>query len=456
MGTDTRPMAGLRFLVSVLTALALGGSALRAQERVIYSASGTGDVAPFVTASDPSGNLYGADWFGGTGYGSIFELSPSSSGSWTETTLYTFTGPPDGWEPMGVVRDSAGNLYGTTLYGGAYQNNDCVMLPAANRRLNSPPSGARPEGGSSFHCGSVFELSPNGDGSWSETTLYNFTGGRDGATPQGGLVFDREGNLYGTTSNGGAGQVGVAFELSPVNGGWTETVLHNFGGSSDGAFPNGNLAIDAAGNLYGTTPSGNTGTTYQNGIVFELSSSGGTWVETVLHKFGSTKSDGLVPYAGVIVDAAGNVYGTTSAGGAGGGYCGGFGCGTVYELTRIKNGGWREVILYAFAGTPDASSPDFPVTFGAKGSLYGAAGGGSATSCQLFGPCGTVYKLASSGGRWHEKVLHSFAGSPDGNQTDSGVIFGPGGHVFGGTTYGGSALCTRGSNGCGVVYEVKP
>jgi len=448
-------MTGLTFLVCVVAALALGGSALRAQERVIYSASGTGDVAPFVTAGDPSGNLYGADWFGGTGYGSIFELSPSSTGSWTETTLYTFTGAPDGQEPLGVTRDSAGNLYGTTLYGGAYQGNDCALLPSATRKSASLYA-AEQNDPTSFHCGTVFELSPNGDGSWTETILYNFTGGLDGATPQGGLIFDKAGNLYGTASNGGDGQVGVAFELSPFNGGWTETVLHSFGGSSDGAFPNGNLAIDKAGNLYGTAPSGNTGTTYQNGIVFELSPSGGTWVETVLHTFGSIKSDGLVPFAGVILDAAGNVYGTTSAGGAGGGYCGGFGCGTVYELARTRNGGWREIILYAFAGTPDASSPDFPVTFGANRSLYGAAGGGSATGCQLFGPCGTVYKLASSGGVWHEKVLHSFAGSPDGNQTDSGVIFGPGGHLFGGTEYGGSAACSKGSNGCGVVYEIRP
>lgn len=409
-------------------ALLLGSCALCAQEKVIYSPSGSGDVAPFVTASDESGNLYGADWFGGTGYGSILELSPSADGSWTGTDLYTFSGP-DGWEPLGVIRDSAGNLYGTTLYGGAYQHNGCI-----------------------FSCGTVFELSPNRDGAWTETILYSFTGGDDGANPQSGLVFDKAGNLYGSTVNGGVGRVGVVFELSPANGAWTETVLHTFGRGSDGALVNGNLALDQSGNIYGTAA---TGGTYKQGIAFELSPSAGTWKETVLHEFGATKSDGNAPFAGVILDAAGNVYGTASAGG---GYCAAtsLGCGTVYELTHSSGGGWRETTLYRFAGPPDASSPDFPITMDGAGTFYGAGNGGSETSCQLFGPCGTVFKLAFSGGAWHETVLHSFAGSPgDGNQVDSAVILGKGGRLYGGTKYGG-AECANSTNGCGVVYEIRP
>lgn len=445
----------LSSLAGVTSLLLLSGGVLRGQEKLIYSPTGSGDVAPFVTATDASGNLFGADWFGGTDYGSVFELSPQPSGVWTETGLYTFNGPPDGQQPLGVIRDSAGNLYGTTLYGGAYQNNDCVLLASA-RPGSGSPNGADPLSASGFNCGTVFELSPNGNGAWTETILYNFMGGNDGANPQGGLVFDLAGNLCGTTSNGGANKVGVVFELSPMNGVWTETVLHSFGGASDGAFPNGNLAMDKAGNLYGTTASGNTGTAYQNGIVFELAPSGGMWKETVLHQF-AAQSDGKAPFAGVVLDAAGNLYGTTSAGGAGGGGCPGFGCGTVYELHHSQAGGWREVILYNFPGAPGASSPDFGVTLDSSGNLYGAAGGGNAGSCQLFGPCGTVFKLTHSGNRWQATVLHNFAGSPgDGNQTDSGVIFGWGGRLYGGTEYGGSATCTNGSSGCGAVYEVKP
>lgn len=248
---------------------------------------------------DTSGNFYGTTGLGGPpGFGTVFELAANG----TETALYTFTGGSDGGVPAGLVGDLSGNLYGTTIRGGTFGGSDCGEIG----------------------CGTVFEVSPAGK----ETVLYTFLGGTDGSQPAGGVIRDRNGNLYGMTSLGGTGNCnggsycGTVFKVAPDG---TETVLHSFQGGNDGYAPLGALLLDSAGNLYGTTQSGGSGGGY--GTVFKLAPDG---TETVLYAFKGGR-DGLGPVAGVVMDKSGNLYGTTYIGGGTG--CKGGGCGTAFKLT---------------------------------------------------------------------------------------------------------------------------
>jgi uncharacterized repeat protein (TIGR03803 family) len=311
---------------------------------------------------DSGGNLYGTTVNGGisnsnclpsASCGVVFKLSPPTSNGdpWTETVLYDFCSQSnctDGFNPeSGVIFDSQGNLYGT-----AYQGGDCS------------------------HCGVVFELSPpsGGVGLWTETVLYNFCSQAncvDGKMPYGGLIFDSAGNLYGTTTMGGA--AGTVFRLSPTNNGWVETVLHNFEvGSGDGVLPYGGLAFDGAGNLYGTTTAGgNTSDCFESGcgVVFELTPTiGGGWTETILHTFNG--SDGAAPYAGVVLDSANNLYGTTRNGGNGPPNCGEDYCGTVFKLTTKNNGQWS-IGVFRFPEELTGSNPEASVTLDSAGNVYG-------------------------------------------------------------------------------------
>jgi len=427
------------FLVGVLLLLSMlicGSGFVAAQtETIIYSPQGINGnyAAPSVWAKDDSGNLYGVTWFAPS-YGTVFELSPTGSG-WAQTTLYSFQGTPDGQEPSGLVRDSVGNLYGTTLYGGSHNNSSCIA-----------------------NCGIVFELSPADDGAWTETILYDFTGGTDGGNPFYGLVPDSLGNLYGVTRSGGSYHFGTVFKLSRSKGGWTFTRLYTFGdgGKNDLSAPSSNVALDSAGNLYGTSPSSGS---FQHGTVYKLTpSASGDWKETILHEFGATKNDGTQPFGGVTLDEKGNVYGTTSYGG---GSCSlsSLGCGTVFEL-RPSATAWKEAILYRFGGFPDASSPQVPLRFDKRGNLYGGAFGGSGTAddCQTSGGCGTIFKLTHTQSGWTESVLYSFAGVPDGEQVGTSPIFGPHGLLYGGTEYGGTGQCSGlfGVMGCGAIYSLQP
>jgi uncharacterized repeat protein (TIGR03803 family) len=257
--------------------------------------------------SDAAGNLYGTTVGGGThGGGVVFELSPTAGGGWKETVLHDFShyGKDGSYPWAGLVRDAAGNLYGTTSFGGT------------------------------FDWGTVFELSPKAGGGWNETVLHSFNGNvrTDGYNPMAGLILDGAGNLYGTTYFGGAFGVGTIFELSPkATGGWKETVLHSFNNNgTDGYSPQAGLIFDTAGNLYGTTLIGGSGScTYYGscGTVFELTpQANGSWTERVLHSFNNDGTDGYWPYAGLALDASGNLYGTTWSGGA-------LGNGTVFEVT---------------------------------------------------------------------------------------------------------------------------
>jgi uncharacterized repeat protein (TIGR03803 family) len=276
--------------VFMLTAAAGGW-----QESVLYRfTGGAGGSVPYAgVAMDSAGNLYGATLDGGAAAGGmVYKLTPGSTG-WEQTVLYSFTGRPDGSAPFPTpVLDAAGNLYGTTNAGGAH------------------------------NLGIVYMLAPQPDGSWTEQVLHSFAGGVDGANPLAGAIFDRHGNLYGTTSYGGTSNCGIAFALAPnAAGGWTEHLLHTFLGvaAQDGENPNG-LTFDAQGNLYGTSTGGGV---YNPGTIFKMTHNpSGGWQETVLYSF-TAGDDGAYPSSGVALDPSGNIYGTTLWGGPSGDTTGG-------------------------------------------------------------------------------------------------------------------------------------
>ncbi len=270
---------------------------------ILYSFSGgTDGLAPGSVdpVFDQESNLYGTTSEGGsTGDGVVFKLAPSAGG-WTESVIHNFTGF-DGAGPLsGMIFDDAGNLYGTTYTAGPDD------------------------------FGTVFRLARSGSG-WVATTLYSFRRGTDGGNPMGGLILDRSGNLFGTTTEGGgSGGGGTVFELSPSGGSWTFTVLYSWSGQTGGS-PQGNLAMDGAGNLYGA---GSSGGAFGHGSVFKLTPTGGGWIYTDLHDF-SGFLDGALPLGGMTLDANGNLYGTAAFGGIAGESCDRilYGCGVVWEIT---------------------------------------------------------------------------------------------------------------------------
>jgi len=322
-----------------------------------YCLDGQGPLGGLVF--DRSGNLYGTTRVGGKGTcnsgnggcGVVFKLSPRRDGSWTESVLHNFcaTDCSDGAYPTaGLIFDGAGSLYGTATAGGA--------------------AGA----------GTVFKLSANTDGSWSEIVLHSFcsmANCAEGRGPDGGLTIDHSGNLYGTTAAGGAHSDGTVFGLTQnADGSWTEKILHDF--AADGIEPVGGLVFDRKGNLYGTTSQGGAGF----GIVFELlRNQDGSWTESTLYSFTGTNGDGFQPLAGVTFDAAGSLYGTTVYGGATG--CN---CGVVFKLSPNSQGGWQEAILHRFHEHP-GGIPLAGVTFDKAGNLYGTTNGSfSANAGSVF------------------------------------------------------------------------
>jgi uncharacterized repeat protein (TIGR03803 family) len=428
VGLSVAVRAVLAVFVFALTLFAAQSAS--SQEQVVYNfydnGSGTG-VSPLAgLISDASGNLYGTTIYGGAnGAGMVYELSPSASG-WQETVLYSFiTNGIDGFFATGgLVFDAAGNLYGTTQFGGT---GNCT---------------------NGFGCGTVFELSPSAGGSWTETILHDFQG-TDGWEAHAGLIRDAAGNLYGTTANGGAYSQGTVYELSPgTNGSWTLKTLHSFTGGSDGGAPLGGVILDAAGNLYGTTTAGGGGTTactYGCGTVFELSptnSADGHWTGKLLHNFSKSIADGRYPSASVVFDAAGNLYGTTSEGGGGGH----FSAGIVFELTIGASGKWTERILHNFnqAGQ-DGVNPTASVVFDASGNLYTVTQVGGASGK------GTVFKLApTASGDWSETILHNFSSQgTDGYNPGAALIFDASGNLYGTTSQGGTY-------NQGSVFEIAP
>jgi uncharacterized repeat protein (TIGR03803 family) len=256
-------------------------------ETVLYQFTGSSDGANPGYGDltfDGAGHIFGTTFFGGNhAQGVVYKLA-RQNGGWTESVLYPFTGGNDGGNPYSsIIFDKAGKLYGTTYVGGAHRN------------------------------GTVFQLRSSGS-VWTENTLYAFQGSSDGGSPFGGVVFDNSGNLYGATSGGGPGSGGTVYELMPSNSSWTFAVVYGFNGSAYLPGPYDSLTMDAAGNLYGTTiKDGAHGT----GSVFQLTPSFGGWTETDLYDFPSS-ADGAFPYGNVLIDAKGNLYGTASQGGANG------------------------------------------------------------------------------------------------------------------------------------------
>ena len=388
---------------------------------------GPGGLYPYAgLVLDSAGNLYGTTVYGGNldacydgnapGCGVVIEVTPNGDGSWKEKVLHSFRGGKDGAYPYaGVILDSAGNLYGTTAQGGS-----C---------------------GYYYGCGVVFELTPNGDGRWKEKVLHSFSGGKDGDYPSAGLIFDSAGNLYGTTGSGGnTGSIGTVFELTPnKDGSWKEKVLHSFeDNGKDGLSPYAGLIFDSAGSLYGTTYYGGAAS---YGTVFELTPNGdGSWKEKVLHSFTNEGTDGLYPNGGVILDPVGNLYGTTLEGGVGR-------YGTVFQLTPRGNGSWKEEVICSLDDGDLLKRGLLPyagLVIDSAGNLYGTASHGG-----RYGS-GIVFRLERNGnGVWRRTVLHSFRDAP-GTLPLSGLIFDRQGNLYG-TTHGDPEVGTYGS-----VFEISP
>jgi uncharacterized repeat protein (TIGR03803 family) len=358
-------LGAVMLVVTIIIPVLAQGAGAASKYKTLYKFPG-GKDGKFPQASlifDPDGNLYGTTAGGGaTGGGTAFKLTPHSNGSWTESVLYSFcsrTNCVDGEAPLAsLIFDPDGNLYGTTQVGGA-----------------------RGVGGT------VFKLAPNADGSWRESVLHSFcsrTNCSDGDNPEANLIFDPDGNLYGTTQVGGAhGVGGTVFKLAPnADGSWRESVLHSFCSRphcSDGEFPEASLIFDPDGNLYGTTFGG--GGLFGGGTVFKLAPNGR---ESVLHSFCFRTNcvDGAQP-AGLVFDFAGNLYGTTESGGDQGCFSGD-GCGIVFKLTPNSEGGWNERVLHTFADHPGAN-PFAPLISDVAGNLYGTTeGDGTTTHGSVF------------------------------------------------------------------------
>jgi uncharacterized repeat protein (TIGR03803 family) len=373
-------------------------------------------------------------------------LSTCASQAQTFKVVHDFSGDADGANPLnGLMVSPTGVMYGTTNSGGAYNN------------------------------GAVFSLAGG-----KLTRIHSFEGGKDGAEPQSFLIQDKAGNLYGTTLKGGGYGDGTVYRIT----GSTETVLYNFGSQlRDGSAPESGLAMDSVGNLYGTTTKG--GTSGHGSVFMLIRSKSGVWTEKIIHSF-TAELEGFTPVAGVTLDSSGNLYGTTSEGGA-------YGYGTVFELKKATS--WGEIILHSFENLDDGATPYAGLIPGPAGSLFGAAtdggaqGGGTVfrltpspgkwhfsvlasipgwgvsgsfrnlmfdgtntiyatTHCDGAHKAGTVYKLALVDGKWVYTLLYTFTGGDDGRFVFSNLVL-SGGKLYGTANVGGS-------DGKGVIFKVTP
>jgi uncharacterized repeat protein (TIGR03803 family) len=372
---------------------------------------------------------------------------PQAQGQ-TFSVVHNFTGGSDGGNPLnGFTLDASGNIYGTASAGGASNYGVVFKVNTSGvetvlHSFSGGMDGANPDGflvrdkagnfygtttgGGAFGAGTVFGITATGK----EAVLYSFAGGADGADPEAGLALDAAGNLYGTTIAGGLGN-GTVFKLTHPKSGtkWTEQVLYGFGTGEDGTIPVAGVTLDAAGNVYGTASAGGA---YGYGTIFELTPSGSTWTETILHNF-EDGDDGGVPYAGLIADKAGNFYGAATEGGTGGG-------GAVFKLTP-SGGSWTFTVLYSQPGWGISGSFRNLIMDGA-GNLYGT------THCDGANDAGTVYKLTPASGSWTYTSLYVFTGGSDGLYSFSNLVFRQG-KLYGTTNQGGE-------NGFGVIFNVTP
>ena len=409
-----RPATALLAIAIVFSLAAVGPEGAQAQTyKVIHNFTGGSDGSDPEAglAMDRAGNLYGTASEGGSaGFGTAFRLVHSGS-NWIFYPLYSFKGGYDGGNPLGPLTIGPdGAFYGTTLDGGsATCGGDCGVVFRLRPPATAPPSALTP---------------------WDETVLYAFTGldGSQPVYPQ--LLFDQTGNLYGATQFGGPNQGGVAFELTPSGGGWTEKVLYDgfIGNGTSGSQPFSGVVMDSAGNLYGTTSiSGDGG----DGVVYELSPTQYGWVQTILHSF-RNGSDGGLSYGGLVMDQAGNLYGGTVSGGTGD-------CGVIYELSP-SNGGWTFAPIYNLP--PCGGGPFETLTIDASGDIYGTAYADGA------GGGGMVFKLSKSNGTWTLTDLHDFSFHTE-YFPYGPVTIGANGNLYG-TASGGGAY------GHGAVWEITP
>ena len=387
---------------------------------VIHNFSGGQDgAAPMAGLTvDQGGNLYGSaarggnvGACGGIGCGIVFRLAKGNSG-WVLTPLYSFAGGKDGTSPQAnVVFAADGSLTSTTYWGGG--------------TCDQNPDG----------CGTIFKLQPPASACktslcpWTETVLHQFNGS-DGAGPVGTVIFDPTGNLYGAATAGGFRNGGTVFELAPS--GSARVIYSPYG------YPGGGVIRDSTGNIYGTAFSGGNG----QGSVYELTPAGAGWIGINLYDF-ANGSDAGYPWAGLIFDQAGNLYGSTTAGGSGNG-------GTVFRMTA-SNGNWIFDTLYSFTGPGDSRfvvGPLGSLVMDSAGSLYGTTFADGAHGL------GAVFKLTPSNDSWTFTSLHDFTGGSDGAYPYSNLVFDASGNLYGTASQGGtSANC---SGGCGVVFEIKP
>jgi len=375
--------------------------------------------------------LYGTTSRGGSaGYGTVFELK-HSAGGWKEEVLYSFLDGVDGASPSaGVIFDSSGNLYGTTTFGGG-----------------------------TYGDGTVFELSPNSRGGWTERIVYSFNYYTDGGNTAADLAFDTKGNLYGTTPQGASSGkscnengCGAVFELTHLSDGtWAETTIHIFTGGPDGGVPTAGVVLDSEGSVYGTTQRGGAGPclhyaefiTPGCGTAFKFTGgTGGTWTETVLYNFVRGGGFATYPSGELFLDNAKHLFGVGG---------GGNGLGTVFELRDEKNKGWQQNEAHIFYGNSDGISPVGRLVMDAHRDLFGVTQSGGKGNGDGMG---IVFELEPSKGGWKERIMHEFTGSPDGENPSAGMASDSRGRLYGTTSRGGSGTGCNG--GCGTVYEVTP
>jgi len=419
------PAALATAIVLALT-LVLMPSAQAQSYKVIYNFTGGQDGAyPLAGLTmDAAGNLYGTASYGGysggscakySGCGTVFKLIHKGSG-WTFNPLYMFQGDFEGNNDAAnpaarVVFGPDGSLYGTTEAGGG---GSCSYY--------------------GYGCGAVFKLSPPPTACktalcpWTDTVLYGAAADK-GELLAGEVVFDQAGNLYSTVALGGQYQGGYIFELTPSYNGWTRKILYSFNPESNCNDPQAGLVFDASGDLLGTA---NTGCAFNVGGVFQLTPSGGSWTESIVHSFNDNK-DGDGSMASLTPDGHGGFYGTTFDLGPNSG-------GTVFQLTP-SNGGWMFSLVYAFGIDDNGEALVAPVTLDANGNLYG-------TNFECLHCRGTVFKLTPSNGTWTETVLHRFTGS-DGSYPYSNVAMDANGNLYGTASSGGAY-------GYGVIWEITP
>lgn len=400
MQSKNRDLKRSAWLFTILIVLAAVSQAGFAQTYTpLYSFSGPDGANPYygTLAIDANGNLYGTTYYGGAfNEGSVYEVTPNGTGK----LLYSFAGSADGNTPMGGVIIANGALYGTTNAGGMIS--EC--------------------GGAG--CGTLFKVTGVGK----KTVLHTFAGPTgDGAWPYNGLIRDSANNLYGTTTKGGSQNRGSLFVMTASG----NELVYSF---KHGAMPQGALFRDSSGHIYGTTELGgpNMCSGLSCGTVFEMSPAG----EATIYAFGASSIDGLSPVGGLIGDLSGNLYGTTYSGGK-------YDFGTVFELSN-STGTWTETILHDFSGGSDGAYPESSLLFDSSGNLYGTTWGGGSSGD------GTIFRVSSSG---QETVLYTFTGGADGAHPLAGLVADKLANFYGTTSGGGNQKC---AGGCGVVFKLTP